>query len=123
MIAKRCNRKSHSYITYLLLIEVFKGSNSEKIRKDNLTTEPVYGKAREKLLGIDKTLPERLVDRLIVDGYLSIVVVDTKMSETAYLNIGTKGTLYLQNPNRQKLVIRVLQPKNSLQASSRSPIK
>ncbi|XP_028966599.1 Bloom syndrome protein homolog [Galendromus occidentalis] len=117
LIAKKCKYKPHSYITYLLLIDVFKGSNSDKIRKDNLTTEPVYGRAKERLLGIDKTLPERVVDRLIADGYLNIVVADTKMSETAYLGIGTKGQQYLQNQDRQKFFIRILQPRGSMAQS------
>lgn len=124
LIAKRSRNKPHSYITYLLLIDVFKGSNNEKIRKDGLTSESAYGKARQRLLGIDKTLPDRLVDRLIVDGYLTVVMVETKMADAAYLSIGSKGTQYLSNQNRQKLFIRVLVPRNSMSAATaRSPVK
>lgn len=53
-----------------MLADVFKGANNEKMRSQNLTSETAYGAAKQKLLGIDKALPDKLVNRLVIDGEL-----------------------------------------------------
>lgn len=73
LIEKKSCNKQHSFITLLVLIDVFKGANSRKIRCDNLTSEAAYGLAKQRLVSIDKTLPEKLVNRLVIEGNPSFI--------------------------------------------------
>ncbi|XP_022673087.1 Bloom syndrome protein homolog isoform X1 [Varroa destructor] len=113
LIEKKSCNKQHSFITLLVLIDVFKGANSRKIRCDNLTSEAAYGLAKQRLVSIDKTLPEKLVNRLVIEGYLKQFVVETKHADAAYLVLENKGRVFLRQAG-SKLTVKILKPNKAL---------
>lgn len=67
----------------VMLIDVFKGANTDKMRSQNLTSEAAFGAAKQKLVSLDKTLPDKLVNRLIIDGEL-LTFFSIKLSHNTY---------------------------------------
>lgn len=46
LVEKRTRCKQHSYLTMIMLADVFKGANNDKMRSQNLTSETAYGIAK-----------------------------------------------------------------------------
>lgn len=110
-IIKLISEFSHKNITLLYALDILRGANTKNIRDAGHNTLPGYNSCNQ----LSKGDLERLICRLILDGYIQqeIVTHQQQSFETAaaYLRLGAKAHLALANDHLDEmhLIIRTEQ--------------
>ncbi|XP_043472654.1 Bloom syndrome protein homolog [Leptopilina heterotoma] len=80
-------------LTLLYLTDIIKGCDLKKIRDAGLTTHPIYGKAKSW----NKGDIERLLHKLVIEGYLCEEMYINNEIACAYIQIGHKANEFMTN--------------------------
>ncbi|XP_014208205.1 Bloom syndrome protein homolog [Copidosoma floridanum] len=86
--------------TLLFIVDIYKGSNIKKIRDSGLDQHPIYGKAKSW----PKHDIERLLHKLVVDGYLKENLYINNEISCAYIALGGKAAEFM-NSNSIKITL------------------
>ncbi|XP_033216323.1 Bloom syndrome protein homolog [Belonocnema kinseyi] len=82
-------------LTLLYFTDIFKGCDLKKIRDAGLTTHPIYGKGKSW----NKGDIERLLHKLVIEGYLQEEMYINNEIACAYIQVGSKATELMNNKN------------------------
>jgi hypothetical protein len=110
-IIKLISQFSHKNLTLPYALDVLRGANTKGIRDAGHNTLSEYNSCNQ----LSKIDLERLICRLILDGYLQQEIVTHQQqsfeSTAAYLRLGSKGHFVLANQtmNEMNLIIRTEQ--------------